>query len=119
VAQFNIRVLTVQLGTFNTNMLSAFSLGKEPTPEDYKGSVVGKTIEIIAGGKFPPDGDKNKATKVIYEVVVAEGVGAGHEGEKILPLGRDLAARMRQMQDQYTHSMEVFGDICNNVYIDQ
>jgi NAD(P)-dependent dehydrogenase (short-subunit alcohol dehydrogenase family) len=119
VAPFNVRVLTVSLGTFNTNMIHAVTLGKNPMPEDYKGSVAETMMVVLSSGKFNPDSDKEKAMKAVYEVVVGEGVGAGREGEKFLPLGRDLAARVKQVQDQFAHSMEVFGDICNNVYIDK
>ncbi|KAL2166078.1 hypothetical protein VTG60DRAFT_3312 [Thermothelomyces hinnuleus] len=118
VAPFNIRVLTVQLGTFNTNMGNATILGKIPLPEDYKGSVADQMMQFMASGKFQGDGDKDKAMKAVYEVVVGEGVGAGREAERLLPLGRDLAARIKTVQDYYAHAIEVFGDICNNVYRD-
>ncbi|KAA6408972.1 MAG: short-chain oxidoreductase [Lasallia pustulata] len=100
-------------------MGNAVTVSRNPMPEDYKGSVADRTIDHIVSGKFGPDGDKKKAVKVIYEVVMGEGVEAGHEGERFLPLGRDLAARVKQIQDQYAHSMEVFGDVCNNVYKDR
>ncbi|AEO60336.1 hypothetical protein MYCTH_2309487 [Thermothelomyces thermophilus ATCC 42464] len=118
VAPFNIRVLTVQLGTFNTNMGNATILGKNPLPEDYKGSIADQMMQFMASGKFQGNGDKDKAVKAVYEVVVGEGVGAGREAERLLPLGRDLAARIKTVQDYYAHAIEVFGDICNNVYRD-
>jgi NAD(P)-dependent dehydrogenase (short-subunit alcohol dehydrogenase family) len=119
VAEFNVRVLIVSLGAFNTNMGNALTVGKNPMPEDYKGSVADKTIELLTSGKWEPDGDKEKAVKAIYDVVMGEGVGAGREGERFLPLGRDIAARVKQVQDQFAHSMEVFGDVCNNVHRDR
>ena len=121
VAPFNVRVLTVWLGTFNTNMLkgNATLLGKNLMPVDYKGSMVEKTMEVLSSGKFEPDGDKDKAMKAVYEVVMRMGVGAGREGERFLPLGRDMAARVKLLQDQYAHCLEVFGEVCNNVYIDK
>ncbi|KAK4234657.1 hypothetical protein C8A03DRAFT_18484 [Achaetomium macrosporum] len=116
VAPFNIRVLTVQPGTFNTNMGNATKLGRNPLPDDYKGSVADQMMQLMASGKFQGDGDKDKAMKTVYEVVVGEGVGAGRESERLLPLGRDLAARIKTVQDYYAHAIEVFGDVCNNVY---
>lgn len=116
VSEFNVRVLIVSLGAFNTNMVNAVTTSQNPMPEDYKGSVTEKTINAMSSGNFNPDGDKEKAVKAIYEVVMGEGVGAGQEAERFLPLGRDLAARVKQVQDQYSHSMEVFGHICSNVY---
>ena len=119
VAPFNVRVLTVVLGTFNTSMGSAFIMGKNPLPDDYKGSVADQTMQFLASGKFAPDGDKGKAMRAVYEVVMGEGVGKGHENEKFLPLGRDLAPRLKLIQDQMAHAVEIFGDVCNNVYIDK
>ena len=119
VAPFNIRVLTVVLGSFNTNMPNAVAFSKNPLPEDYKGSVADLTMQLLADGKVIPDGDKDKAVKVVYEVVMGEGFGAGLEVERLLPLGRDVAPRCQLMQDQFAHSIEVFGGVCNNVYVDK
>ncbi|KAL2138824.1 hypothetical protein VTI28DRAFT_6187 [Corynascus sepedonium] len=116
VAPFNIRVLTAQLGTFNTNMGNATILGKNPLPDDYKGSVADQVMQFMASGKFQGDGHKDRAMKAVYEVVVGEGIGAGHESERLLPLGRDMAARIKTVQDYYAHAVEAFGDVCNNVY---
>ncbi|KAH8799701.1 hypothetical protein F5884DRAFT_714515 [Xylogone sp. PMI_703] len=117
VAQFNIRVLAVTPGTFNTNLGNAAVLSKTTLPEDYKNTMPDKVMKIMASGAFAPDGDKEKAVKVIYEVVVGEGVGAGHEDERFLPLGRDLSPRVKKTSELYAHSLEVFGEICNNVYV--
>jgi hypothetical protein len=120
VAQFGVRTLTVQLGAFNTNMSNAARRGRMPLPDDYKGSLVERVTNVITGdsGAFNPDGDHEKATRAIYEVVVGEGVGAGCGSERMLPLGRDLAARLREVQDGLGHAMEVFGEVCNNVYLE-
>jgi NAD(P)-dependent dehydrogenase (short-subunit alcohol dehydrogenase family) len=119
VEVFNIRVLTVLLGTFNTNMGNATILGQNPLPTDYKGSMSEKIMDMLSTGKFAPNGDKDKAMKAVYEVVVGEGVGKNCEAERALPLGRDLAARIQVVQDYLSHSMEVFGSICNNVYLEE
>ncbi|KFZ13116.1 hypothetical protein V501_03869 [Pseudogymnoascus sp. VKM F-4519 (FW-2642)] len=99
VSEFNVRVLIVSLGAFNTNMVNAVTTSKNPMPEDYQGTIVEKTIDAMGSGSFKPEGDKDKAVKAIYEVVMGEGVGAGREGERFLPLGRDLAARVKQIVD--------------------
>ena len=116
VAPFNVRVLTVSLGGFDTNMPNASSKGTNPLPADYKDSMADKLMTVLGNGTFTPDGDKNKAVKAVYEVVMGEGVGKGHLDERFLPLGRDLAVRVEQVVEYYNHSMQVFGGICNNVY---
>ena len=119
VAPFNIRVLNVYLGAFNTNMPRAAISSKTPMPDDYRGSPGDQILQSMTSGKFTPDGDQTKAMEAVYEVVVGEGIGRGRESERFLPLGRDMAVRVKEVRDKLNHSLEVFGDICNNVYLDK
>lgn len=119
VAQFNIRVLTVVLGTFNTNFGHAASFRKVPLPDDYKGSVAEQMIQYLSSGKGKPNGDKDKAMQAVYDVVGGEGAGVGHEAERFLPLGTDMTTRVKMVQDYLSHALEVFGDITNSVSIDK
>ena len=115
VAPYNIRVLTVVLGTFNTNMGPAASYGKNPLPDDYKGSMSEKMIGLLKSGKVPINGDKDKAMKAVYEVVVGEGAGAGREAERFLPLGTDMTARVKTVQNYLGHGLEAFGHVTDHV----
>ena len=119
VAPFGVRVLTVQLGAFNTNMTNASRAGEVPMPEDYKGTAVDQVMQHLLGGRFDPDGDAEKAVKAIYEVVVGDGVGRGREEETMLPLGRDMFERLKKVTDGYMRVMKVFGEVCNNVHRDR
>ncbi|KAI9928442.1 hypothetical protein MW887_002487 [Aspergillus wentii] len=73
VTPFNIRILTLWLGTFNTNFGNAIPQHTNPIPDDYEGTLVSTFMKAITGGNFTPDGDKDKAMKALYEVVVGEG----------------------------------------------
>ncbi|KAI1074562.1 NAD(P)-binding protein [Whalleya microplaca] len=119
VAPFNIRVLTVILGTFNTEFMNVYVFGKTALPEEYKGTVAGQIMSYIDAGKIIPNGDKEKAMKAVYQLVVGEGFGAGKEAEKILPLGSDMTTRITLVQDQLEHAKEIFGDVTNNVHVDK
>lgn len=95
-------------------------LSKNPLPEDYKDSVSEQMLQYITNGKVPINGDKEKAMKAVYEVVVGESARAGHEGERFLPLGTDMTTRVKMVQDYLSHSLEVFGDVyTNNVKLDK
>ena len=118
VAPFNIRALTVVLGTFNTNFGNVASFSRNSLPDDYKGSAAEQMIQAMSSGKLVPNGDKDKAMKAVYEVVVGEGAGAGRETEQFLPLGTDMTVRVKTVQDHLAHSLEVFGSVTNNVSID-
>ncbi|KAJ5305989.1 hypothetical protein PENANT_c015G00139 [Penicillium antarcticum] len=118
IAPFNIRTLTVVLGTFNTNMPNDVALGKLPLPDDYNGTFTEQVQQLLVSGHIKLNGDKDKAMQVLYQVVVGEGVGEAHEAEKLLPLGSDMIPRLKGVQDQLCHALEVFGSVANIVDID-
>jgi NAD(P)-dependent dehydrogenase (short-subunit alcohol dehydrogenase family) len=117
MASFGVRVLTVQLGAFDTEFTSGGMLVKmdEEAEAAYSGSVAAKVMKSLSGGNFQPDGDHVKASNVIYEVIVGEGVGKGRETERILPLGRDMGTRIQDTIAGWQHTMDVFGEVCNGV----
>ncbi|KAJ5095644.1 Short-chain dehydrogenase/reductase SDR [Penicillium alfredii] len=118
VAPFNIRVLTVWLGTFNTNIGNASALARNPLPDVYQGSMAARMMDAISSGNFPANGDRLKAAKAIYEVAVGEGGGAGRETELFLPMGGDMISRVEVVRDQCVRALEVFGDVAASVGID-
>lgn len=120
VAPYNIRALTVVLGTFNTNMGAAAGFGSFPLPDDYKGSMSETMISYLKSGKVPINGDKDKAMKAVYEVVTGTGAGAGKEAERFLPLGSDMTPRVKGVQEYLGHGLDVFGEAyTNSVNIDK
>ncbi|KAK9416362.1 hypothetical protein SUNI508_01779 [Seiridium unicorne] len=119
VAEFNIRILTVNPGIFNTPMAGSLQYQTEPLVEDYEKSPVGDTLNRLKARSVPVDGDTKKGVKAIYEVIVGEGVGEGHKAEPVLPLGRDASRLVEANIAQWQHTIEVFGGVCNNVYVDQ
>ncbi|ETS85825.1 hypothetical protein PFICI_03850 [Pestalotiopsis fici W106-1] len=119
VADFNVRVLLVYLGSFNTPMASHVNLAGKPLDADYDGTVLQKYYDVFKSKNMPIKGDHEKAVKAIYEVVVGEGIGAGCEKEVRMVLGKDCAVRVGEVQENLKHMMGVFGDICNNVNIDE
>ncbi|KAL4814611.1 hypothetical protein BDW67DRAFT_192121 [Aspergillus spinulosporus] len=119
VAPFNIRTLTVVLGTFNTNMLNSVVLGKTPLPDDYRGTITEQVQGLLINGKIRPNGDKGKAMQALYQVIAGEGFGEGCETERLLPLGSDMTARLKGVQDYLGHALEVFGAVTNSVDVDK
>ncbi|OHE91574.1 retinol dehydrogenase 8 [Colletotrichum orchidophilum] len=122
MAPFGVRVLTVALGSFDTNMGPTVRLASKPTPSDYEGSALEAVFKVMAASAtegFPADGDHLKAAKVIYEVVTGTGVGEGKENERVLPLGRDMAKRVDDVVGGWQRTMGVFRDVCNSVYLEK
>jgi NAD(P)-dependent dehydrogenase (short-subunit alcohol dehydrogenase family) len=118
LADFNVNVLMVILGTFNTSMVESVQKVSKPVHPDYQATTTQQYLDALASGKFVAKGDHLKAARAIYEVVVGEGAGAGHQKEMILPLGTDIVPRLEEAKERYDHAMEVFGHVCNNVSID-
>ncbi|KAF3764762.1 NAD(P)-binding protein [Cryphonectria parasitica EP155] len=118
VAAFNIRTHTILLGAFRTDMGNRARVGSATLAEDYKGSLVDQTLQFMTTGKFVGDGDPKKAARAIYQLVAGEGLGAGKEAELLMPLGRDMEARVQLCRNRLDHCWEVFGDIAMNVRAD-
>ena len=118
-----MRVVTVQLGGFATSFATnvrVSSGGKPPRlADDYRGRPAEKVPQMLHSGEYKMDGDPDKAVRAIFDVAVGEGVGIGREAEQVLPLGRDMAARVKEVVDKWGHTMEVFSDVCNNVYLEK
>ncbi|KAH9903818.1 hypothetical protein F4778DRAFT_770796 [Xylariomycetidae sp. FL2044] len=119
VAPFNIRTITAVLGTFNTNFGSSAVFSKDPLPTDYEGSLTHKMIQYIESGQVPVNGDKDKAMRALYEVVVGEGAGVGRGSENFLPLGTDMVTRVKTVQNYLQHSLDVFETVAVSVAIEK
>ncbi|KAF9869956.1 retinol dehydrogenase 8 [Colletotrichum karsti] len=122
MAPFGVRVLTVALGSFDTNMGPTVRFSGAAMPADYEGSNLEKVYQVMAASAtdgFPADGDHLKAARVIHEVICGTGTGEGKEAERLLPLGRDMAKRVDDVVSGYQQTMEVFRDVCNSVYIEK
>lgn len=76
-------------------------------------------MNAIATGNFPANGDKEKAAKSLFEAIVGEGIGAGHEDEKFLPLGHDMIPRVTGIRDQCAHVLDVFGEVAKSVRLEK
>ncbi|KAK1710594.1 uncharacterized protein BDZ83DRAFT_723991 [Colletotrichum acutatum] len=118
MAPFSICVLIVTLGSFNINIGLTVRLASKPMLSDYD-DIIFKVIATSVIEGFPADRDHVKVAKVKYKVVTGIGVGEGKESERMLPLGRDMAKRVDDVVGGWQRTMEVFGDVCNNVYLEK
>ena len=112
ISPFNIRSLNLILGGFDTqfiyNGIPAASL-----PDDYKGSQVDQIMNF--SGNFVPKNSTEKAVRVIYEMVLGEGVGEGKEKERVMPLGSDMNKAWDIVIDRYVHARDVFQNISESI----
>ncbi|KAJ6166521.1 hypothetical protein N7470_001968 [Penicillium chermesinum] len=119
VAPCNVRLLTVCIGTFMSNIGSVSLVPRRPLPEDYKGSVGDALLKTIQDGRYAEivNSDKDKAAKAIYDVAMGEGAGAGCGDERFMMPGKDMIKRVGGARDQYAHALDVFEEISASVAI--
>lgn len=118
MAEFNVRVLLVYMGAFDTPMATQTRLVAKPLDADYRDTTLKKYYEVFRNKAMVIKGDHKKAVKAIYEVVVGEGAGMSLARERQIVLGKDCAVRVDEVRQELEHMMEVCGGICNNVDID-
>lgn len=75
-------------------------------------------MNAISSGLLKPNGDKDKAMRAVYDIVVGEGVGEGKEKELFLPLGSDMVKRVEVLRDHLQNGVDVFGEVAKNVAVD-
>jgi short chain dehydrogenase len=115
LAPFGIRVLIVQPGAFTTNMMNAVTITEKDASENYKGTVVEKTVDVFGNlGNFKAPNDVEKGCQGIFEVVTGTGRGVGKEGYARLVLSRDIAQRTLEQTKRNTDALEAFRDIWEN-----
>lgn len=128
VAPFGVRVLTVYLGSFDTDMSAHVGQAAAGLPDggdagggDYAGSLLERYLGVFAAGPgtFPVHGDHRKAVRAIYDVAVGEGAGAGRGGEIQMVLGRDSVRRAEEVRERLDHMLGVFGGVAANVDRDE
>lgn len=116
LAVFGIRALTVHLGAFDTPFAAkTTATPPESWPNDYKDTMVDKVVASVTGPDFNPDGDHVKASQVIYDIIMGQGVGKGMESERVIALGRDMQPMMDRVLESTKHSMDLFHDVRHNV----
>jgi hypothetical protein len=71
---------------------------------------------VFASGAFTVRDDHHKAVRAIYDVVVSEDAAVRAEVQMVL--GKDCVTRVDQVRTGLEHMMDVFGDVCNNVDLD-
>lgn len=118
VAPFNIRTLTVILGTFNTNFRSGDSQSKVPVPNAYEGTRTDSVMKAIVSRSLKPNGDKDKAMKAVYDVIVGQGPGERKDSEPLLVLGNDMISRVYIAKSHFQAGLDAFGDLASSVKLE-
>lgn len=94
---FNVKVLVVEPGWFDTRMGSGDSLvfPEKPLPVAYDGTITAQILNMMKNlpQGFKPPGDVQKAVKAIFDVAMGTGQAEGMPEFVRLPLGKDSSER--------------------------
>ncbi|KAI1473563.1 putative short-chain dehydrogenase [Daldinia eschscholtzii] len=112
IAEFGVSVLIVEPGSFRTNFLAALNQSTMPLPEDYQGTPVTRTRDVLLTKSGKQPGDPQKGVDRIFETLTGEGL-AGHLKGKILRLvlGRDALLRIRKVNDKFLEDLALAEDV--------
>ncbi|KAI1162767.1 putative short-chain dehydrogenase [Nemania serpens] len=119
VADFGITVLIVNPGAFRTNFLGQPQLSENPTPDDYKDSVVGSTIQKFIAANGKQAGDPDKGIERIFEIVTGEGLAGELKGKvSRLVIGEDAFTRMKNKNDKFINDFMLCEKVAQSTAFD-
>ena len=110
-----VRVLVIQPGAFNTEMMLNVTLTQKELSEGYENTDVGmwmaKFRDGEGGRKFVAPNDVGKGVQGIWEVVTQTERGVGKDGILRVPISSDCAERTRQQIQRLQSGHDAWKDI--------
>lgn len=112
-------MLIVNPGAFRTNFLGQPQLSENPTPDDYKDSVVGSTIQKFIAANGKQAGDPDKGIERIFEIVTGEGLAGELKGKvSRLVIGEDAFTRMKNKNDKFINDFMLCEKVAQSTAFD-
>ncbi|KAK7934748.1 hypothetical protein PG985_000243 [Apiospora marii] len=115
VKDFNVRMLNVNPGTFDTGMANALQYQAAAIDGAYEDKAVGKMLSYMKSGTAKLNGDVQKGVQAMYDVVMGVGPGEGRLNEPHLPLGAGAAYFVSQQAAAAQRTLAAFGELSKSV----
>lgn len=117
LAQFNIRVLLVEPGSFKTEGIQNQLFSNENLIPIYDGlrQATKARLQSVGPGGLE-SGDPHKAVEAIIDVVTDEGAAQGREWPGYLILGNDADRDVRQKCEKVLSTLDSWTDVAKAVY---
>ncbi|KAK8058175.1 hypothetical protein PG994_008623 [Apiospora phragmitis] len=115
VKDFNVRMLNVNPGTFDTGMVNVLQFQDASIDTTYADKAVGKMLAYMKSGTAQLNGDVQKGVQAMYDVIMGVGPGAGHLNEPHLPLGAGAAHFVAGQAAQAQRTLAAFGELSRSV----
>ncbi|EKM77831.1 hypothetical protein AGABI1DRAFT_76862 [Agaricus bisporus var. burnettii JB137-S8] len=117
LAQFNIRTLLVEPGSFRTEGIYAHGwISNDPSPDYDDFRTRAKSFAATIPGN--EGGDPDKAMNALADIVRGEGVAQGREWPKYLILGKDADRDVREKCGIVLNALDEWKDVSRNVSFD-
>ncbi|KAK8099898.1 NAD(P)-binding protein [Apiospora kogelbergensis] len=111
VKDFNVRMLNVNPGTFDTGMLHQLQYQAATPDPAYAATNTGKMLAFMQSGEGEARGDMHKGVRAMYDVVMGAGPHKDHLGEPQLPLGAGAAYFVARQAAQAQQTLAAFGEL--------
>ncbi|KAK7967917.1 uncharacterized protein PG986_002194 [Apiospora aurea] len=116
VKDFNVRMLQVNPGTFDTGMTNQLQYQAAAVDAPYADKAVGRMLAYMKSGKAELKGDVQKGVQAMYDVIMGVGpAGEGRLNEPLLPLGIGPAHFLSAQAKQAQRTLEAFGELSKSV----
>ncbi|KAK8034066.1 Short-chain dehydrogenase SDR [Apiospora rasikravindrae] len=116
VKDFNVRMLQVNPGTFDTGMVNQIQFQAAGVDAHYANTAVGKMLTHMKTGTPDLKGDVQKGVQAMYDVIMGVGpAGEGHLNEPLLPLGIGPAHFLAAQEKQAQRTLKAFGELSRSV----
>ncbi|KAK8135977.1 hypothetical protein PG984_003917 [Apiospora sp. TS-2023a] len=115
VKDFNVRMLNVNPGTFDTGMDKSLQYQAASVDASYEQKAVGKMLGYMKSGTAVLNGDVQKGVQAMYDVIMGVGPGEGHLNEPHLPLGVGAAYFVQGQAAAAQRTYAAFGELSKSV----
>ncbi|KAF2092112.1 putative short chain oxidoreductase/dehydrogenase [Saccharata proteae CBS 121410] len=112
LASFNVNVIIMVPGSFQTNIQAGMIVSAKPLTEAYKGTMVEQTIDRLQWLQNNSLGDPARAAKVMFEAATGTGEAGALRGKvERICLGSDalkrMAGKIESLQNDYEAGKQV------------
>ncbi|KAK8032305.1 hypothetical protein PG990_002039 [Apiospora arundinis] len=114
VKDFNVRMLNVNPGTFDTGMTHQLQYQAAEVDPAYNEVNTGKMLALMKSGQGDLRGDVAKGVQAMYDVIMGVGPGEGHLNEKHLPLGLGAAYFVSQQAAAAQSTLAAFRELAKS-----
>lgn len=121
LSSFNVRMITITAGLYETNVVANAKVAAKGVSEDYMNSTVGEVLGVVQNfvrNNETAPGDAKKFGERLVDVVDGRGLGAGLEKNSRFLFGKDAITLSDVVIKQMTENFEASKEIAQSTDFD-